>query len=374
MVQRDLLVNRHTATGSPIFVVGYQHSGTTLLQYMLGRHSEVYTSYFETKFFEHLRMIRTRFPDLESRASLADYARFVVDILYNGYAIKDGYTLGGEKLDRKLDVSETELEALVDRFEGCANHTSIFCAVHSLVARTKGKTRWVEKTPTHVYYVDDIVASIPNAVFVEMVRDPRDILASKKTRRRRAKEELRSGDRGGSIRRLALAYDPFLDTVSWKSAVRAGRKAAARYPDRFMRLRYEDLLVKPEGAIDHVCDFLGLVFEKEMLQLSGRGGAEPEKNINKRGVDPTRTGRWRRVLTPLDVAACQATGGNEMVPLDYVLVSVSMTARLAKWLFWPRSAASLAQRLGRKWRVGGPSYFFNVVGNWRQRWKALRAN
>ncbi|MFQ5679887.1 MAG: hypothetical protein ACE5HP_10570, partial [Gemmatimonadota bacterium] len=82
---------------------------------MLGRHSDIYTSYFETKFFEHLRMIRGRFPELGSRSSLEDYARFLVTVLYKGYTIKHGYTLGGEKSQRVPDVSEEELQALVDR-------------------------------------------------------------------------------------------------------------------------------------------------------------------------------------------------------------------------------------------------------------------
>ncbi|MFQ5691213.1 MAG: sulfotransferase, partial [Gemmatimonadota bacterium] len=273
---------------------------------------------------------------------------------------------------RVPDVSEEELQALVDRMRDQADYVSVFCAVHDLVADKYGKRRWVEKTPIHVFYVDDIVRSVRDAVFVEVVRDPRDILASKKTRRGRANLESRSRGEGGRIRNLALAYDPILDAVSWKSAVRAGGRAAERYSDRFHRLRYEDLLSDPEGCVRNLCAFLKLPFESDMLKIPGKGGAEWEKHQDKIGVDPSRAGRWKRVLSPWEIAACQSVGGEEMVRHGYELASVSRRWRLAEPLLWLRSAGSIMWRLSSKWRLGGRRYFINVVGNWRQRWKALR--
>ncbi|MBD3166255.1 hypothetical protein GF324_06635, partial [bacterium] len=48
----------------PLFIVGYMHSGTTLLQNVMGRHDDVFTGSSETKFFEYRYFYKDRFPDL----------------------------------------------------------------------------------------------------------------------------------------------------------------------------------------------------------------------------------------------------------------------------------------------------------------------
>src|SRR3954454_7289203 len=69
----------------PILVMGYMHSGTTLLRNVLGGHGAVFVVPGETKFFQKLPAFRRRYPDLRDDATLSDFVGFVVDIALNGH-------------------------------------------------------------------------------------------------------------------------------------------------------------------------------------------------------------------------------------------------------------------------------------------------
>jgi hypothetical protein len=45
-------------------------------------------------------------------------------------------------------------------------------------AAKRGMSGWIEKTPSHLYYVDEIERLIPGALFVHVVRRGEDVLAS----------------------------------------------------------------------------------------------------------------------------------------------------------------------------------------------------
>jgi hypothetical protein len=60
----------------PFFVVGYMHSGTTMLIRMLERHSAVYAGRGETKFFDFLPVTRRHF-DLRQPIGLQGMVRYI---------------------------------------------------------------------------------------------------------------------------------------------------------------------------------------------------------------------------------------------------------------------------------------------------------
>ena len=72
---------------------------------------------------------------------------------------------------------------------------------------------------------------------------------------------------GVEMKNLEKAYDPLWDSLSWKSTVLALRRASARWPGRFLSVRYEDLVSDPEGRVREICAFLGLDFDPAMLGI-----------------------------------------------------------------------------------------------------------
>lgn len=146
-----------------IFVVGCPRSGTTIVQALLARYPGVLTLP-ETAFFESV------FGGIGQRWQDPDTHR---DPWYrrHGFARSHG--------PRRLRKLETELlgSSLASpwRIEPCIRR---FVALLDRVADQRDCDAWVEKTPNHVLYVDEIAQHVADARFVHILRNGEDVVAS----------------------------------------------------------------------------------------------------------------------------------------------------------------------------------------------------
>lgn len=349
----------------PIFIVGYMHSGTTLLRKVIGRHPDVFSIRAETMFFDQLaHTLPQRFPRLQDDAVLEEYVRFLIK--------KTAFDWP------PLTAAEAELEAvqfqpdeeltrhIIIAAKTNRDYQAIFSLVFETIAAAAGKSHWIEKTPSHIFYVDQIVNALPDARIIELVRDPRDVLASKKVRKHSDWSE-RYGQAIGARMQTTKGYDPLRDSLGWRAAVRAGTTAFARYPDALFRLRYEDLASDPEGAVRRLCGFLDLAFDPVMLDVGWsnttvRSGAGPAA-----GIDRSAVGKWQNKLSPDVVSLCQMLNGHEMVELGYALQDNSFGSR-AKAPYWvARSGVDLLAHYYELWRSRGLDYVRGMARNsWRR--------
>ncbi|MGH2698219.1 MAG: sulfotransferase family protein, partial [Actinomycetota bacterium] len=245
------------SSGGRIFVVGYMHSGTTLLLNVIRRNPAVFTTGRETKFFDRLAMIRQAYPDLSDDRVLEDFTRFVLHIVGSGYRLGRDPTPPGSA---PIRLSDAQFEELLSDVSESRQYAETFSIVQDQLARMAGKSHWLEKTPAHVFHIDHIARVIPDSRFVVAVRDPRDILASKKVRRAAIwTDKYRREER--AYKSLIKSYDPVWDALSWRAAARAGVAAEQAHPDRVMTIRYEDLVSQPTAVVGSLCDFLGLDFK-----------------------------------------------------------------------------------------------------------------
>lgn len=104
-----------------------------------------------------------------------------------------------------------------------------------------GKSRWIEKTPTHVHHIERLLNLRKGCMILLIIRDGRDVAWSIKER---------EGDIGKGIER-------------WIHDNGAGERFW-RHPQVHV-LRYEDLVSQPETTITSVTHFLGEDFEAAML-------------------------------------------------------------------------------------------------------------
>jgi len=105
-----------------------------------------------------------------------------------------------------------------------------------------------DKDPRMIEYLPLLAASFSRCVVVNIVRDPRDVIMSKK------KADWSAG-------RHVWAY-VFANRVQMKSAVWYGER---RFGRRYLEIVYEDLIAKPEGTLRRICAAVGLDFEYSML-------------------------------------------------------------------------------------------------------------
>lgn len=77
---------------------------------------------------------------------------------------------------------------------------------------------------------------------------------------------------------------------------------------RFLNVRYEDLVEKPESLIREVCSFAGLTFDKTLLKVPHVNRSETPYNTDssETGLDDSRVYYYRDVLSPEEEAVVRA--------------------------------------------------------------------
>lgn len=139
-----------------------------------------------------------------------------------------------------------------------------------LYAQNKSALRWGEKTPNNVFCIPQVLEMFPNAVFINVVRDPRDVVYSLVNRR--------NADLTFGVWRWLLSVNAF------GSALRDPTTDA----DRIYCVKYEDMVRDPEATLRDVCDFIGEDFSPRMLEyykFDDEIEIGKEKEFDKSGTD-----------------------------------------------------------------------------------------
>lgn len=269
----------------PVFVVGNGRSGTTLLF--------------------HVLVVSSRFPEYhaESRILLCQFhygslrrasnrARFASDFLRSRQFARSG-------------LSE---QAFLQLLESSPDYVSLLSSFMEAIAESQGKTRWSEKTPGHVLYMDDLAAALPDARFVHIIRDGRDVALSV----RRLGWTPRCG--GNDTRKLLWA------ALSWRYMVEKGRSAGARLGPRYLELRYEDLVSSPGKAVERLSGFCDLdisLADVEAASIGSLGAANTAFEGKVSGLSQGPVQRWRSQSTAEEQAVLNAAVGPLLADLGY---------------------------------------------------------
>lgn len=338
---------------------------------IIARHPSFFSSRGETKFFDSLPMLQTKFPDLHHDQELRRCITFIAGMIHSGGTI--GYDLSRRGIWTREAYPRADelLENLLPLAKQNRDLGSLFRLVFDGMARNAGCSAWLEKTPTHIYHTNTILAAIPDALFVEIVRDPRDILASKKRRLQDVWHSQRYSPERRPLKHLEKAYDPFWDALAWKSAIRAPSRTHQQCPTQILRIRYEDLVHNAEAEVGRVCDFLEINYEPVMLDVSYRISADLERTGHYQGISSDAVGRWQNALSTPELAVAQHVAGVELTDLGYEPATIPLSAHLAIPLLLLRSQLDLLQRLYRKGRLAGPGYLRNVLINYLKRFRQL---
>lgn len=294
-----------------LIVGGAPRSGTTLLQNMLDSHPAIYGG----PEFLHLRDVihlRSRLRNSVHEGWITQYA------------------------------DEKELDEVFRRF------------VRELLDGAfprEGVQIFSEKSPQSAIVFEELVELFPDASFLLMVRDPRDVVASM----------LEVGERG---RREGRTMQPFTrDVISavnyLRECARAGTAGRDAAPSRVEIVRYEDLVTDPEGTSRGICSFLGLDWSSEMLRPGEKEHAGRDAIVDGVWYDEERfdsdprtdsLGSWRERLRPAEkVAVSRALGSEDAYrELGYDLTDSDMTRGTHAMAFIRYGTARLIQRIARR--------------------------
>lgn len=275
-----------------VFIVGCQRSGTTLLQRMMNanpRLAVVHESRWVPGLFEQRigltpEGVVTR--DLVSL--LLDNPRFVA-----------------------MEIEREDLEGLLA--DGVPNSYSDFMTgVYDLYGKKHGKDLVGDKTPSYVRSIPTLHHLWPDAKFIHIIRDGRDVCLS-----------AIDWKSGGELRRrfVPLHDEPVTPTAAWWDwLVRSGREAGATLPPELYReVRYESLVSAPAAECGTLCDFLGIPYDSAMTRFhQGRERPKPGRSAKNAWLRVTTGLRdWTTNMTPRDIERFEATAGDLLDELGY---------------------------------------------------------
>ena len=289
----------------PIIIVGNPRSGTSLLRLMLTCHSNISIPP-EGPFIVFL----------EPKYGKIDYFD---DIMIESF------------VDDLLNVTKMEewnldRNRLIQRLKNGPRNSffGVVDGVYREYMNTIGqvKKRWGDKSGSYtIRGLDFIKRSIPNAFFLHIVRDGRDVACSYR-----------------ALQGVQGRYAPNLPTVpleiahQWKNNVNHIYQFLSEWPEaQQTEVRYEDLVTSTAPTLQKLCAKLGEEYEPSMLDFHHRNveqSLEPkvylgwkQKTLEK--VTDLQVGRWREEMTKAEVRLFEVLAGGALRRHGYKLSEVS---------------------------------------------------
>jgi Sulfotransferase family len=183
-----------------------------------------------------------------------------------------------------------------------APYAAVMGAAYEAWAAARGKLRWGDKTPRYVEAMPLLARLWPDAHFIHLIRDGRNVALSY----------------------ADATFGP--DTAAkaaelWAARVTTGRTHGRALDGRYHEIRYEGLVGDPENSIKQLCDRLDLTFRPAMLNGPG-GGADilaraERNNPHVAGPVKTNTRTWEREMTERHVEVFEAIAGPLLSELGY---------------------------------------------------------
>lgn len=230
----------------PVFVFGALRSGTTMFRLMLNAHPGLSNPGEADFLFDHLRLDPP-------------------PPRYDLQPLRDGRVFRARGLELRPGLDGLELlDDMLRQFD----------------AKAPGLTTInVHRHP------DRLLAALPEARIIHLVRDPRDV----------ARSSIGMGWAGT----LYHGVDHWIDTeTAWD------RAAPRLRPGQALELRFEDLLRDLEGELRRVCAFLGVAFDARMLDY--------HRDSTYEAPDPKLAEQWRRRSSPREIALLESKAGELM--------------------------------------------------------------
>ncbi|NEO83435.1 MAG: sulfotransferase [Spirulina sp. SIO3F2] len=245
-----------TAYPAPIFLVGAECSGTVLLRLMLHNHPQV-TWCDEFEYAVDRIDEQGQFPELQA--------------YYDWLATHRIFQSRGFIIDTTLSYPE-----LIQSFLSQQQERHQKPIVGAIVHR----------------HFDQLLQIWPNARFIHIVRDPRDV----------AQDAVNLGWYG----------NVWMGVERWLIAEQLWERFASQLPsDRQFNLRYEDLMAEHPTMLNQLCAFVGVAYDVAMLSYTDYTDYELP--------NPKTCQLWQRQLTPHQIQCIEARVGHWLQQRGYTI-------------------------------------------------------
>tara|TARA_R110000868_G_scaffold115625_3_gene308671 strand:+ start:1129 stop:2055 length:927 start_codon:yes stop_codon:yes gene_type:complete len=258
------------ASQEPFFIFGSGRNGSTLLNVILNQHSEFFLP--PEQYFIGNSIIKFQ---------LYNFIlwRDLVKIIY-GELIKE---TGSHSWN--FNVNNILNEAFL--FEGQQkNMENILRHIYGNCADQNGKpgALWGDTTPMNTRYLNEIYSCFPNAKYVFLIRDGRDVTAAYKK---------------GKTETFDTLVQPEHASDLWIKSIK--KYNWLKKKTSVLLVKYEDLVAHPEVELKKIMHHLGREFNAEMLDFQNKVPNvkeynEPHHHNLHTPIKTTSVGQWKELL------------------------------------------------------------------------------
>jgi len=293
---------------TPIILLSSERSGTNLLRALVSSHSAV-ASPPPCSIVDVLADIHYRYFPPDQAPHLADL-------------VEDAITLTKSHLN-PWDIDLTP-QIILEKL-GSASFWDLFRVINEMYAEKSGRPFWFSKEPGLFKHIYEISTHMPNAKYIYMARDGRDVAASM----------INGGIQEFHVYNAAQHW-----AQDQKYCLCALSDPVIR--SQMFMLKYEDLIGNTEEIIRQLMEFIGLEFEPKQMEyykkksvIKHASTSEFWKNISK-PIDSTNKGKYRETLGKREITIFESVAWTEMNLLGYPLESQARKriTLLARAVFW----------------------------------------
>lgn len=205
----------------------------------------------------------------------------------------------------------------------CRSGGDFIRVVMDEMAGQQGVHRWAVYDPDDVLHIARIKADLPDALFIHIIRDGRDIALSLTKM---------GGYRPFPWNRLPRGLNE--TALYWQWMVRAGRTHGQQIPGDYIEVHYEDLVADPRRTLIAMGEFLDHDLDYERIQNIGLGRIRESNSsfLDEVGrTAETPVNRWKERLSTQEIAGIEAVIGYGLEEFGYRLASAPDQRNLSLW-------------------------------------------
>lgn len=273
----------------PIFMIGTQRSGSNMLRLMLNQLPDIAAPH-PPHILHRMMPLVPAYGDLQRERNFMTLVDDVCRLVELNPVPWEGVTL-----DRKLVAAACRERSLI----------AVFGAVYQALADSQGASTWLCKSMQNTLFLPEIEAYFPDAKYIYLYRDGRDVAVS--------------------FRKAVVGEKHFYHIAKeWAETQRLALKHRERVPpERFISVSYENLTAQPEPLMRRLCAFLDAPYDRSMLDFYATDEAKRAADSSTlwsnvvKPVIANNTRKFIREASKEDVSVFESVAGDVLDALGY---------------------------------------------------------
>lgn len=285
-----------------VFILGNPRSGTSMFRLMLNSHSLINA----TPECGFLHWWYEKYADWDKTCVLSGRLDEYISDLESSKRIEDW----------KMDYAKLKERIVQENPDTYADLVEI---VYIFFGEQKGKKASVivDKNNYYIHHLNDLREIWPDAKFILLVRDGRDVACSYLNIETLVTNSPYKPKLSTDISTIAKEWSTNNENIM--------RFSKTLDEGEFMMIRFEDLVRESELYLSKVCDFLGLSFESDMLTYYRKNAKEQDEPLSSMDwkkktlekPDETNIGKYKRELDQTSITEFNTIAKDMLQKFDY---------------------------------------------------------